>query len=551
MMNLPVGKRALVGSVAAVVVAAGVVSISSQTGAAAPAAKRVDRQQIARLLLEHGRGRFATASKLRALQAMAGELPGGPDGLVPERGPAAAVAAGATAAPPPRAGVANVRVNNPAADQPQTDQTTQSETTMAVVGQKVAVGFNDSQRSLLALTNGSDLSGYAYSTDGGKTFTDGGVLPNLPNFANLGDPWMAKDRGGRMYYSTLALGGNVFNLEVGVARSDNGGKTWSTPTLASPNSDTLFYGGDKEAITTGRDPKVAALDNVYAAWDDFAFDTSNGEGFQGLPVARSTDRGRHWALSYADKIVSDLNSCSFSQYIGAQPLVDPANGRLYVAAEKIAVDDPECIGGTVAFSQMIFTSTDGGRTFGPGRTISPVTSATPGGALDLGSGQLIRTIEFPVLTLHGGNLWAAWNDGRTGRSHILLAKSSNGGATWSVSAATSGTTDEIQPALTSDGEGLHLAYYQRNGNDTLDLVAADSGDGIHFTARRITSRSFPGVVTMPQFDPIIAFGYMGDYVSVVSDGTTQYFAWGDNRDRVTNFLHPAGRNDPDVFFARR
>ncbi len=44
---------------------------------------------------------------------------------------------------------------------------------------------------------------------------------------------------------------------------------------------------------------------------------------------------------------------------------------------------------------------------------------------------------------------------------------------------------------------------------------------------------------------------MGDYISVVSDGSTQYFAWGDNRGRVTNFLHPTGRNDPDVFFARR
>jgi hypothetical protein len=530
------------------VVAGGVVWVGAQSEAAAPAA-RVDRQKLARLLLEHGRGRFATASKLRALQAMAGELPGGAGGLVPERGPVGI--AGVAAAEPPRAGVTNVRVNNPALDQRQTDQTTQSETSIAVVGQRVAVGFNDSQQSLLALTNGSDLSGYGYSVDGGKTFTDGGTLPNLPNFSNLGDPWLTSDRGGRMYYSTLALGGNVFNLEIGISRSDDGGKSWTTPTLASPNSDTLFYSGDKEAITTGRDPVVAARDNVYAAWDDFVFDTSNGQGFQGLPVARSTDRGRTWSLTYADKIVSDPNSCSFGQYIGAQPLVDPANGILYVAAEKIVVDDPTCTGGTATFSQVIFKSTDGGKSFGPAVRISPVTSATPGGALDLGSGKLIRTIEFPVLALHGGKLWAAWNDGRSGRSHILLASSGNGGASWSVSAVTSGTTDEIQPALAGDREGLHLAYYQRNGDDTIDLVAADTQDGLHFVSRRITSQSFPGVVTVPQFDPIIAFGYMGDYVSVVSDGSTQYFAWGDNRDRVTNFLHPTGRNDPDVFLAGR
>ena len=60
----------------------------------------------------------------------------------------------------------------------------------------------------------------------------------------------------------------------------------------------------------------------------------------------------------------------------------------------------------------------------------------------------------------------------------------------------------------------------------------------------------PGVFTAPQFDPIIAAAYMGDYISGVSSGGHQYFAWGDNRDIVTNFLWPQGRHDPDVFFAR-
>jgi hypothetical protein len=544
-------QHVLIGTAAAaVVVAGGMVWVGSQSQAAAPAAK-VDRQKIARALLDHGHARFATAAQLRGLKAMAGELPGGADGLVPEPGTAGAPAVGGAApAAPPRAGVPNIRVNNPALDR-QVDQTTQSETSIAVVGKNVAVGFNDSQQTLIALTNGSDLSGYAYSTDGGKTFTDGGALPNLPNFSNLGDPWLTADRGGRMYYANLALGGNNLNLEIGVSRSDDGGKTWTEPTIASPNSDNLFYLGDKEAVTAGRDPAVAGRDNLYAAWDDFVGDLTTGDSFNGLPVARSTDRGRTWSLSYADKVTADPNSCSFTQYIGAQPLVDPANGTLYVAAEKIGVVDPTCAGAPATFSEVLFTSRDGGRTFGPGVTISAVTPATPTGALDLGGGKLIRTIEFPVLALHGGRLWAAWNDGRSGHSHIRLASSGNGGTTWTATSVTTGTGDELQPALTADREGLHLAYYQRNGDDTIDLVAADTEDGLHFVTRRISDRSFPGVVNVPQFDPIIAFAYMGDYVSVVSDGSTQYYAWGDNRDRVTNFLHPKGRNDPDVFFARR
>jgi hypothetical protein len=44
---------------------------------------------------------------------------------------------------------------------------------------------------------------------------------------------------------------------------------------------------------------------------------------------------------------------------------------------------------------------------------------------------------------------------------------------------------------------------------------------------------------------------MGDYIANVSDGSRQYFAWGDNRDTVTDPLYPNGRSDPDVFFARQ
>jgi hypothetical protein len=403
----------------------------------------------------------------------------------------------------------------------------------------------------LALTDGFDFSGYAYSTNGGKTFTDGGTLPNPLNFVNLGDPWLTSDRAGRMYYATLTYGGNVGNLEVAVSRSTNGGKTWTEPTFASPRNDDLFYFGDKDAITAGRDPKVASRDNLYVTWDDAVMGT-DGKFFTGLPVATSTDHGNTWSLHYADKITGSPDSCSFAQYIGAQPLVDPADGTLYVAAEKIAVDDPGCTGGEVEFSEVVFKSTDGGKTFGAGVTVSSVVPAAPIGALELGPGMFVRTIEFPVLALRNGKLWLAWNDGATGHSHIRLATSVNKGVTWKLSWATSGSGDEIQPALSVDREGLHLAYYQRSADNRLDTVVADSADGgLHFTAEAITSRSFPGVRTVPQFDPQVAFGYMGDYIANVSDGTHQYFAWGDNRNRITNFTHPRGRHDPDVFFAGR
>jgi hypothetical protein len=505
------------------------------------------RVRFAQHILNTQAARFMTAPAQAALRMQATgnrQFTQGLAGLPP----VSAHSGGATAAIP-SAHLRNVRVNNPALDTHQVDQTTQSETTIAVAGSDVAVGYNDSQQNLLALTAGSNLSGYSYSTNGGKSFTDGGDLPNAREFVNFGDPWMGSDRAGTMYYSTLALDLFNGNLDVAVARSTNGGKTWSSPVpVFRP---TIPYSGDKDALAVGPDPSVPRRDNLYVAYDDFFSDPATNQSFSGLPVARSTDGGRTWQLTYADKFTLPNSGCSFQQYIGATPIVDRPTGTLYVTAEKIVVNDPHCTGATPTFSEWIFKSTDGGQTFGPGVKIANVTPATPNGLLSLGPGRYMRTIEFPSIAIRSGTIYVAWNDGASGKSHIRLATSTNGGATWSVSFVTSGNGDEVQPALSADSSGLHLLYYHRNPTNTLDVLIGNSPNGTSFVTKRVTSQAFRGSLTVPQFDPIIAFGYMGDYIANVSRGSHDYFAWGDNRDKVTDFMFPNGRNDPDVFFAKQ
>jgi hypothetical protein len=507
-------------------------------------------QQFAQHILKTRARQFLTAPALAALtRAASGEssLSAAPPVGVGDT----QTASGGSLGPAVRKGSAppNVRVNDPALDNFQTDQTTQSETTIAVAGQHVAVGYNDSQQSLLPLTAGTNISGYGYSSNSGSSWTDGGAIPNRPGLNNLGDPWLTSDPAGNMYYSTLALDGYSGNLYVAVAKSTDGGKTWSTPVLAVPLTKSSYF-GDKPALTAGPLAGHLSKTALYDTWDDFVCDRH--ECFTGLPVSRSTDGGKTWQVTYADKFVQSDEGCSFQQYIGAQPLVDPSDGTLYVAAEKIAVVDPKCHGGTVQFSESLFVSTDGGQSFGPGRKIADVTPATKFGLLKLGNGMYMRTIEFPVLGLDGHTLYATWNDGRLPpHSHIVLATSTDGGAQWSQRMVTQGNGDEVQPAMATDGSELHIMYYRRGAGNQLRVDVANSANGKTFTYAHVSDQSFPGVLNLPNFDPIIAWGYMGDYVSIVNSGGHLYYAWGDNRDTVTDFMYPDGRSDPDVFFAKK
>ena len=347
---------AVVGVVSAVVTG---VAISAGT----PQSLR-SQQAFAQHLQQLGLDRFMTAPAQSAVaMAASGNRQLGPKGQLGQGSP---VQLGDTVKLASRqstnvlaSGLTNVRVNNPSEDSHFMDQTTQSETTIGVHGSNVVVGFNDSQQTLLALTAASNLTAYGYSTNGGSTFTDGGSIPNAPAFNNFGDPWLGSDRSGNFYYSTLMLDGTTGNLDIGVAKSTDGGKTFSAPTVVSPSND-LFYFGDKDALAVGRDPTTLTRDDIYVAWDD-EFADQNFNFFTGLPVARSTDGGKTWHVTYADKVPDDTTGCSFTQYIGATPAVAPS-GTLYVAAEKISVDDPGCIGVAPTFSEWIFKSTNGGRT---------------------------------------------------------------------------------------------------------------------------------------------------------------------------------------------
>ena len=539
-------------SLAVMALLAGVMTTSTRAQPASP--KAPTSQDVGKKLLDSPAANFLTSPALAAVKmAASGNLNFSQQ---PARESEGAGPAALQRQIPPTAKkpstFKNVQVNAAGADTNQLDQTTQSETAIAVAGSNVVVGFNDSQRTLLVLTAGSSLSGYAFSSDRGTTWQDGGTIPNRPGDVNLGDPWLASDKAGNFYYSTLYISSrpNRFGLDIGVAKSTDGGRTFSAPVMADTNATDLgFYLGDKDAIAAGvgAGGKGEAL---YVAWDDFVFDPATFIFTSGLPVSRSTDGGGTWTVVYADRIPLSGPGCSFQQYIGAMPLVD-TSGTVYLAAERLFTENPNCVFPAPVKREIdSFVSKDGGQTWSSRSVISAVTSSTPDGfAFVVGPGKVIRNLELPTLGFTKGTLYAAWNDGAGGSSQVRVA-SSKDGVSWTQSAAvTTGPEDHLQPAMTADAQGVHILYYQINGDDTLDVYISNSPNGKNFSAGRVTTQSFPGVFTFPQFDPIIAFGYMGDYIAQATDGSRQYFAWGDNRNTIVNFLQPSGRNDPDVFYS--
>ena len=490
-----------------------------------------------------------------------------PHGLVGSD-PIQAQAVTADAAAPAGPGLPNVRVNNPAEDSHIVDQSTQSETSIAVAGSNVVVGFNDSQNGLLSFTGAdTNLTGVAASHDGGKTFTDGGVVPNAGGYLNFGDPWLASDASGTFYYSTLMLDyRGPFDIVIGVSRSTDGGRTWTDPVNASLALETSAKYqveiGDKPAL-------VSAPSGLYVAWDDFTIGTVNGYNalFNGVAVAHSTDGGKTWKASYASNkplLNGAVGACG-KYIIGAQPMV-AADGSVSVAAEQFSFCGRN---GKLHNNIMVFSSGDQGATWSQSASLDIVSSTAGQGTFLLGAGQYMRNDEFPTVAVHNGVEYMAWNDGGdgSGHSHIRLALSANGGHSWSTSFITSGTNDEAQPSITADSTGVHILYYEASGvrpgctfafgcggedaDGQLDVMVANSPDGFTWTQRRVSTQSFPGVYTLPNFDPFIAWTYMGDYTGIATDGTHQYMAWGDNRDMVTNWVWPQGRHDPNVYFARQ
>ena len=134
---------------------------------------------------------------------------------------------------------------------------------------RLAVGW----RQFNTVTNDFRQGGFAYSTNGGATWSAEGLLQT-----NIfrSDPVLAADAAGNFYY--LSLQPSPFRCDLW--KSTTGGARWANVGLA--------FGGDKAwiAIDTTSSP---GRGNIYEAWSPASNTTSN------RIFSRSTDGGLTWS----------------------------------------------------------------------------------------------------------------------------------------------------------------------------------------------------------------------------------------------------------------
>jgi hypothetical protein len=429
------------------------------------------------------------------------------------------------------------------------------------------------------------------------------------------DPAVAVDSHGRAFFSCVVfdIASNASGVYVTQSpQGADGSFYFNIPDApdkrfmaVEDNSPLVFH--DKNFIAADRFARSPNRDNVYLTWTVFKFSPDCGDNppsdvpeFCSSPIfgTMSTDHGITWSTPeeisgtspalcfFGDGFdpSADPNDCNNDQ--GSDPVVLP-NGDLQVIFNNgnTAADNPNIqqLGVHCAPRGSSSAGTAHLNCAAPAKVGDDVIAGEP--ACDFGRGPeecvpgpFIRTNDFPRITTENtqnNHLDAVWQDYRNGEFDIQLARSTDGGRTWTQAGTLNPDNglDHYMPAVDqspSRGDRIGASYYrsQRVPNEDGNVLAPCSPDGSvpknadscagvakgnsDYVLAGGTGANTPFAfrVLSPVFAPPdgVQAGFNGDYSGItINRGTTAHPIWSDTRN--ADPFTPANGvvHDEDVF----
>lgn len=398
-------------------------------------------------------------------------------------------------------------VSNPAGEQV---GITQSEVSIAVQGNKIAVGWNDGQ----GFVDGAvSVSGYGYSTDRGLTWTDGGQVPNGPGTDVFGDPSIVVTNNGTWVYTSLDLG-SPSGLTVNRSTWAGGTLTWNPAIKYNDQGASL----DKEYMEY--DP---ILDRIYLSYVKFG-------GSAGGKLTRSDDLGLTWSPPLT------VNTSSANGYYPAVGI----DGEVYVSWVE-----PLFSGNAHLY---IRHSPDGGQNWSGPRVSMHQIGPNAGGSPQCFNRGV--NITFPSVAVDRsdgpfrGRVYVVYSDGGSNNYNCFARFSDNKGVTWSPQVRlndNANVTESFWPQVYTGPDGrVTVGWYDRRkasgGNSLCDFYVTQSVDGGKNWGpnRRMSDTSVAWCGVPSNISP-----NFGDYVETICDDRSVFSVWSDARN-----------GDPDVVFGR-
>jgi hypothetical protein len=387
----------------------------------------------------------------------------------------------------------------------------QSETSIAISPlhpENVIAGANEIQRLPMRAM---------YSTDGGQTFT-GVDLPLPPARTNNGfdfgsDPGLAFDSDGNAYYSYIVVffgkGGGINGTEMAVAHSTDRGASWHATFFNPQTGSGQFNDKPMIAVDTGS----AHHNRVYVAWDNATGSSSSDKNGNNVLLSYSDDGG----ATFSKPVSVSGPFTGRTGGIGADPYVT-ADGTVHVAWQDYAhgtIDDA--------------SSTDGGQTFSAPNVIASVNAFQFNVAAQASRGALV----YPSCGSYGTDLYCSYMNGSDAATSVYVAKSTDGGVNWSSTPVAAGGDQFNQWLAVDPSDGsVNVAYYDTGTHGAVPTqytVARSTDGGVTYSASAVANAPTDESCCSPSVN---LGNQYGDYEGIAAFGGIVRPVWTDRRQDV-------------------